>query len=266
MIAPASPVVWFETLGRGDVAVVGGKNASLGEMVRHLTGQGVKVPAGFATTADAYWRFVDANELRGIISSALNALEAGKITLAEAGSSIRHAFLRGTRSDELAMSIAQSYKELGRRSGKIDPDVAVRSSATAEDLPDASFAGQQESFLNIRGVQALLDACRRCYASLFTDRAIAYRKAKGFDHLKVALSIGIQNMVRSDLGGAGVMFSIDTATGFDKVVVINAAWGLGENVVQGAVDPDGIRSSSRSCPIRRWSRSSKRRSAPRRRK
>ena len=238
MIAPASLVVWFETLGRGDVAVVGGKNASLGEMVRHLTGQGVKVPAGFATTADAYWRFVDANELRGIISSALNDLEAGKITLAEAGSSIRHAFLRGTWSDELAMSIAQSYQELGRRSGKIDPDVAVRSSATAEDLPDASFAGQQESFLNIRGVPALLDACRRCYASLFTDRAIAYRKAKGFDHLKVALSIGIQNMVRSDLGGAGVMFSIDTETGFDKVVVINAAWGLGENVVQGAVDPD----------------------------
>ena len=238
MIAPASPVVWFETLGRGDVAIVGGKNASLGEMVRHLTGQGVKVPAGFATTADAYWRFVDANELRGIISSALNDLEAGKITLAEAGSSIRHAFLRGTWSDELATSIARSYQELGRRSGKIDPDVAVRSSATAEDLPDASFAGQQESFLNIRGVPALLDACRRCYASLFTDRAIAYRKAKGFDHLKVALSIGIQNMVRSDLGGAGVMFSIDTETGFDKVVVINAAWGLGENVVQGAVDPD----------------------------
>ena len=238
MIAPASPVVWFETLGRGDVAIVGGKNASLGEMVRHLTGQGVKVPAGFATTADAYWRFVDANELRGIISSALNDLEAGKITLAEAGSSIWHAFLRGTWSDELATSIARSYQELGRRSGKIEPDVAVRSSATAEDLPDASFAGQQELFLNIRGVPALLDACRRCYASLFTDRAIAYRKAKGFDHLKVALSIGIQNMVRSDLRGAGVMFSIDTETGFDKVVVINAAWGLGENVVQGAVDPD----------------------------
>ena len=238
MTARASPVVWFEKLGRGDVAVVGGKNASLGEMVRHLTGQGVKVPAGVATTADAYWRFVDANELRGIISRALSDLEAGKITLAEAGSSIRQAFLRGTWPDELAASIAQSYRELGRRSGRTDPDVAVRSSATAEDLPDASFAGQQELFLNIRGVPALLDACRRCYASLFTDRAIAYRKAKGFDHLKVALSIGIQNMVRSDLSGAGVMFSIDTETGFDKVVVINAAWGLGENVVQGAVDPD----------------------------
>ena len=123
-------------------------------------------------------------------------------------------------------------------SGRADVDVAVRSSATAEDLPDASFAGQQETFLNIRGEAALLDACRRCFASLFTDRAISYRQAKGFDHLKVALSIGVQRMVRSDLGGAGVMFSIDTETGFDKVVLINAAWGLGENVVQGAVDPD----------------------------
>ncbi len=238
MTACTSPVVWFETLGRGDVALVGGKNASLGEMVRHLTGQGVKVPAGFATTADAYWRFVEANGLRDIISGSLNDLEAGRLTLAEAGSSVRRAFLHGTWPDELATSITDAYRELGRRSGKIDPDVAVRSSATAEDLPDASFAGQQESFLNIRGVPALLDACRRCYASLFTDRAISYRKAKGFDHLKVALSIGVQNMVRSDLGGAGVMFSIDTETGFDKAVVVNAAWGLGENVVQGTVDPD----------------------------
>jgi pyruvate, water dikinase len=233
-----SPIVWFETLGRGDVALVGGKNASLGEMVRHLAGQGVKVPAGFATTADAYWRFVEANGLRDIISSALNDLEAGKLTLAEAGASVRQAFLRGTWADELAVPITDAYRELGRRSGRSDPDVAVRSSATAEDLPDASFAGQQESFLNIRGAAALLDACRRCYASLFTDRAISYRKAKCFDHLKVALSIGVQNMVRSDLGGAGVMFSIDTETGFDKAIVINAAWGLGENVVQGTVDPD----------------------------
>ncbi len=234
----ASPIVWFETLGRGDVAWVGGKNASLGEMVRHLTRHGVKVPAGFATTADAYWRFVAANGLRDIISGSLNDLEGGKLTLAEAGASVRGAFLRGTWPDELATSITDSYHELGRRLDRSNPDVAVRSSATAEDLPDASFAGQQESFLNIRGGPALLDACRRCYASLFTDRAIAYRKAKGFDHLKVALSIGIQNMVRSDLGGAGVMFSIDTETGFDKAVVINAAWGLGENVVQGTVDPD----------------------------
>jgi pyruvate, water dikinase len=231
-------VIWFEALGRGDVSLVGGKNASLGEMVCHLTNQNVRIPAGFATTAEAYWRFVDSNMLRETISGLLADLESGKAPLAEVGSSIRRAFLRGSWPPGLPKAISSSYQELCRRSGKINADVAVRSSATAEDLPDASFAGQQESYLNIRGTTALLDACRRCYASLFTDRAISYRQAKGFDHLKVALSIGIQNMVRSDLGGAGVMFSIDTETGFDKVVVINASWGLGENVVQGAVDPD----------------------------
>jgi pyruvate, water dikinase len=238
MTSPESLVVRLEKLGRDDVAVVGGKNASLGEMVSYLGAEGVRVPAGFATTADAYWRFVDSNRLRDVISAALRDLEAGKITLAEAGSLIRRAFLLGDWPEDITAAIIQAYRDLGRRSGRADPDVAVRSSATAEDLPDASFAGQQESFLNIRGEAALLDACRRCFASLFTDRAIAYRKAKGFDDLKVALSIGVQHMVRSDLGGAGVMFSIDTETGFDKTVIINAAWGLGENVVQGAVDPD----------------------------
>ena len=168
----------------------------------------------------------------------LAALEAGHASLAEVGATIRHEFLRGTWPQDLAEAIQAAYQELCRRTGKADADVAVRSSATAEDLPDASFAGQQESYLNIRGEKALLDACRRCYASLFTDRAISYRQAKNFDHLKVALSVGVQTMVRSDLGGAGVMFSIDTETGFDKVVLVNAAWGLGENVVQGAVDPD----------------------------
>jgi pyruvate, water dikinase len=236
--AKAPLTVWFEALGRGDVSLVGGKNASLGEMVRHLTDQGIRIPAGYATTADAYWRFVDANALRETISGLLADFEHGNATLAETGEVIRRAFLRGSWPSELAEAISSSYQELCRRSGKINAAVAVRSSATAEDLPDASFAGQQESYLNIRGVAALLDACRHCYASLFTDRAIAYRQAKGFDHLKVALSIGIQDMVRADLGGAGVMFSIDTETGFDKIVVINAAWGLGENVVQGAVDPD----------------------------
>jgi len=238
MAARAPLVIWFEELGRGDVPLVGGKNASLGEMVCHLAKRGVKVPAGFATTADAYWRFVESNALREVISSLLGDLESGKAPLAEVGSAIRRTFLRGSWPKELAESISSSYQELCRRSGKTDADVAVRSSATAEDLPDASFAGQQESFLNIRGVPALLDASRRCYASLFTDRAISYRQAKGFDHLKVALSIGIQNMVRADVGSAGVMFSIDTETGFDKSVVINASWGLGENVVQGAIDPD----------------------------
>ena len=159
----------------------------------------------------------------------------------KSGQSLRKAFLRGEWPAETAAAITAAYRELCQRSGKPDADVAVRSSATAEDLPDASFAGQQETFLNIRGEAALLDACRRCFASLFTDRAISYRSAKGFDHIKVALSIGVQRMVRSDLGGSGVMFSIDTETGFDKVVLINAAWGLGENVVQGAVDPDEYR-------------------------
>jgi len=231
-------VVWFEALGQEDVPLVGGKNASLGEMVRHLTEQGVRVPAGFATTAHAYWQFIETNKLQATIATLLGDLATGKASLSEAGSAIRRAFLQGTWPDDLAQSIVASYQELCRRCGKADAAVAVRSSATAEDLPDASFAGQQESYLNIRGATALLDACRHCYASLFTDRAISYRQTKGFDHLKVALSIGVQAMVRSDLGGAGVMFSIDTETGFDKVAVINAAWGLGENVVQGAVDPD----------------------------
>jgi pyruvate,water dikinase len=238
MIPKAPLVVWFEKLGRGDVSLVGGKNASLGEMVRHLGERGVRVPPGFATTAQSYWQFVDANGLRETMVDSLAALEAGHASLAEVGATIRHEFLRGTWPQDIAEAIRTAYQELCRRTGKANADVAVRSSATAEDLPEASFAGQQESYLNIRGEKALLDACRRCYASLFTDRAISYRRAKRFDHLKVALSVGVQTMVRSDLGGAGVMFSIDTETGFDKVVLVNAAWGLGENVVQGAVDPD----------------------------
>jgi pyruvate,water dikinase len=231
-------IIWFEDLRRDDVPRVGGKNASLGEMVGSLAAKGVQVPPGYATTADAYWRFVTDNDLNALIVSTLADLESGKITLAEAGDAIRRAFLRGEWPKETADAITAAYAALSRRVGKDTADVAVRSSATAEDLPDASFAGQQETYLNIRGARALLDACRRCYASLFTDRAISYRQAKGFDHLKVALSVGVQSMVRSDIAGAGVMFSIDTETGFDKVVLINAAYGLGENVVQGSVDPD----------------------------
>ncbi|MBI4924069.1 MAG: phosphoenolpyruvate synthase [Devosia nanyangense] len=233
-----SSIEWFETLARKDVARVGGKNASLGEMVRTLLPKGIKVPPGFATTADAYWQFIDTNDLRPRITALVADWEEGKTSLPETGSQIRNLILKGSWPADTAAEIAKAYVELSRRAGKTDADVAVRSSATAEDLPDASFAGQQETFLNIRGERDLMNACRRCYASLFTDRAISYRKAKGFDHMKVALSIGVQQMVRSDLGGSGVMFSIDTETGFDKVVLINAAWGLGENVVQGAVDPD----------------------------
>ena len=238
MSTQAQEVIWFEDLGRADVARVGGKNASLGEMVCNLGERGIAVPPGFATTSDAYWRFVDANHLRDVIAGALEDLAAGRISLAEAGQTVRSAVLRGAWPKETAAAIAGAYRELCQRAAKADVDVAVRSSATAEDLPDASFAGQQETFLNIRGEAALLDACRRCFASLFTDRAISYRQAKGFDHLKVALSVGVQTMVRSDLGSAGVMFTIDTETGFDKIVVIDAAWGLGETVVQGTVDPD----------------------------
>jgi len=238
MMAGTAPVIWFEELGRGDVPRVGGKNASLGEMIRGLATKGVKVPAGFATTAEAYWRFVDENGLTDSIAAALADFENGKVAVAETGQTIRRLFLRGEWPTETADGITTAYRELCRRMERPGADVAVRSSATAEDLPDASFAGQQETYLNIRGERALLEACRRCYASLFTDRAIIYRQAKGFDHLKVALSVGVQSMVRADLGGAGVMFSIDTETGFEKVVLIDAAWGLGENVVQGTVDPD----------------------------
>lgn len=234
----SNSVMWFEDCGRKDVALVGGKNASLGEMVQQLAARDIAVPAGYATTADAYWQFIDANELRPVIAEALADLEAGRASLSDTGADIRKAILRGRWPEDLADVIADSYRQLSERMGAVDCAVAVRSSATAEDLPDASFAGQQETFLNIEGRDALLDACRRCYASLFTDRAISYRNVQGFDHLQVALSIGVQLMVRSDIGGSGVMFSIDTETGFDKTVIINAAWGLGENVVQGSVDPD----------------------------
>lgn len=233
-----NPIVWFEAVRREDVAKVGGKNASLGEMVRALGGRGVRVPPGFATVAGAYWRFLEANGLSGVIEGRLAEFKTGKASLAETGSAIRAAFLKADWPPDLAGAIGEAYRQLSERIGATEADVAVRSSATAEDLPDASFAGQQETFLNIRGESELLQACRRCFASLFTDRAISYREAKGFDHLKVALSVGVQQMVRSDLAGSGVMFTIDTETGFDRIVLINAAWGLGETVVQGAVDPD----------------------------
>jgi len=234
----ARHVLWFEEVTRDDVPSVGGKNASLGEMIVRLTEKGVRTPPGFATTAQAFRLFLEQNALRDAIGSTLAELDAGSLTLAEAGATIRRAILRGEWPGEIAAQIVDYYRALGKRVGKDEPDVAVRSSATAEDLPNASFAGQQETYLNIRGERALLDACRRCYASLFTDRAISYREAQGFDHMQVALSVGVQIMARSDTGGAGVMFSLDTETGFDEVVLIDAAWGLGENVVQGAVDPD----------------------------
>lgn len=231
-------VIFFEHLKRADVARVGGKNSSLGEMIGTLSARGIRVPAGFATTADAYRAYIAHNDLGNRIGAVLADLAAGRVALAEAGRAIRGMVLAGEWPADILADIRKAYRELSSRAGKAAASVAVRSSATAEDLPDASFAGQQETYLNVEGEAALLDACRRCYASLFTDRAITYRSLKGFDHMKVALSVGVQQMVRSDIGGSGVMFSIDTESGFDKVVLITAAWGLGENVVQGAVDPD----------------------------
>lgn len=234
----APHIRWFHDLGIDDVPLVGGKNASLGEMVRELTPNGINVPPGFATTAHAYWTFLKQTGLDRRLHEILDGLNTSDLAdLRRRGSAVRHAILAAEFSDELRQEIVDAYHALGK--GSASPlDVAVRSSATAEDLPDASFAGQQETYLNVQGDAALLDSCRRCYASLFTDRAISYRVDKKFDHFKIALSIGVQMMVRSDLGSAGVMFSIDTETGFRDVVLINAAYGLGENVVQGAVNPD----------------------------
>jgi len=231
-------VIFFEKLERKDVALVGGKNSSLGEMVQRLGAVGVDVPGGFATTSDAFREYITFNGLDELIRKTTADLAAKKITLHVCGDTVRRAIAAGDWPERLKGSISAAYKELSSRAGQTDLSVAVRSSATAEDLPDASFAGQQETYLNVVGEEELLEACRKCYASLFTDRAISYRTVQGFDHTDVALSIGVQMMVRSDIGGSGVMFSIDTESGFDKVVLINAAWGLGENVVQGAVTPD----------------------------
>jgi pyruvate,water dikinase len=233
-----SYVRWLDSIGTEDVPIVGGKNASLGEMFHTLQDEGIRVPNGFATTANAYWYFLEANNLYGVLREHLNAWESGAETLENTGRAIRRHILRARFPDDLTHSIQEAYDSLTKFYHTEHVDVAVRSSATAEDLPQASFAGQQETFLNVRGERELLEACHKCYASLFTDRAISYRHAQGFDQMQVALSIGVQKMVRSDLAGSGVMFTIDTETGFPHVVLINAAWGLGENVVQGAVTPD----------------------------
>ncbi len=231
-------VIWFSDEGSSEIAQLGGKNASLGEMTRNMRAQGIPVPAGFAVTASAYWAFVDANDLRSAIATRLTEIKAKTVTLATGAKSIRDLIRRAKLPAELKEAIVAAYRKLSEGSARDNLDVAVRSSATAEDLPDASFAGQQETFLNIRGEKNLLDAVRRCFASLFTDRAIVYRDNHGFDHMKVALSVGVQRMVHSDRGGAGVMFSIDTETGFPNTVLISASWGLGEAVVQGIVEPD----------------------------
>ncbi len=231
-------VRWFEELSSQDVPLVGGKNANLGEMVSNLKDEHIPVPDGYAITAEAYWAFLRGNQIDDRIKTFVDLLNSRARTLEETGRSIRRLFLDSDFPEDVVREIDSAYRELCRRYNTTEADVAVRSSATAEDLPTASFAGQQETFLNIRGESELLDACRRCYASLFTNRAISYRETEGFEHMKVALSIGVQKMVRSDLASSGVMFSLDTDTGFRDVVLINASWGLGENIVKGQVTPD----------------------------
>lgn len=232
-----SHINWFSQLGMDDVDTVGGKNASLGEMISHLADAGVSVPDGFATTAAAYREFLAHDGLADRINAALDALDIDDVdALAETGGQIRQWVLDHPFPPALEQAIRDAFEQLAE--GHHDMAVAVRSSATAEDLPDASFAGQQETFLNVRGLDNIMLAIKDVFASLFNDRAISYRVHKGFEHSQVALSAGVQRMVRSDTGASGVMFTIDTESGFDKVVFITSSWGLGEAVVQGAVNPD----------------------------
>lgn len=231
-------VLELNTVSMGDLPLVGGKNASLGEMLQQLTPKGINVPDGFATTAHAFRCFIHEGGIDQQLRDTLADLDVDDVSqLHTIGKTIRTLILQTPFPTHLNQAIAVAYAKMCDRYGP-DTDVAVRSSATAEDLPDASFAGQQETYLNVHGLKGVLEACHRCFASLFTDRAISYRQIKGFDHFDVALSVGVQKMVRSDLACSGVMFSIDTETGFKDTALITAAYGLGENVVQGAVNPD----------------------------
>ncbi|MGE4559818.1 MAG: phosphoenolpyruvate synthase, partial [Desulfobulbus sp.] len=231
-------ILWFDEIGIGDVPMVGGKNASLGEMHQKLTSKGVAVPNGYAITAHAYRYLLKEAGIEKAIRDALEGLDTHDLNnLQQRGAKVRDIIRNAEFPSDLRREIISAYNKMEEEYGK-DVDVAVRSSATAEDLPDASFAGQQDTYLNIRGEEALIDACKRCFASLFTDRAISYRHDKGFGQFDVYLSIVVQKMVRSDSACSGVMFSIDTESGFKDAVFLTGAWGLGENVVQGAVNPD----------------------------
>ncbi|MAA59125.1 MAG: phosphoenolpyruvate synthase [Pseudomonadales bacterium] len=230
-------VIWFQDLSKNDVETVGGKNASLGEMISNLSGAGVSVPGGFATTSQAYREFLEQSGLDKKIHDALDHLDVNDVNqLAEVGKEIRESIIKTPLQPALETAIREAYQKL--QDGNDNMSVAVRSSATAEDLPDASFAGQQETFLNINGIDNVLHAVKEVFASLFNDRAISYRVHQGFEHRQVALSAGVQRMVRSETGASGVMFSLDTESGFRDVVFITAAYGLGETVVQGQVNPD----------------------------
>ena len=232
-------LLWFEEITLKDLPKVGGKNASLGEMIRHLTSMGIKVPEGFAVTTKAFKEFVDNSALEGKINAALEGLDPDNPSdVAERGKKVRKMFLESEFPPDLQREIEYGYWELGRKLNIPNPSVAIRSSATSEDLEGASFAGQHETILNVRGEIAVLKAIKQCFASLFTDRAIAYRVHKGFGQVGNLLSVGVQRMVRSDLACSGVMFTLDTESGFDNVVYITGSWGLGEMIVQGAVNPD----------------------------
>lgn len=229
----------LNSVGINDIPLVGGKNASLGEMLQNLTALGVEIPNGFVITVKAYYQFVEHNHLDKHIKEIVNAIDYDNIeSLRRGGMQVRQLILNGRFPKEMSEEIIASYEQLSKQYDQEFTDVAVRSSATAEDLPDASFAGQQETFLNVRGPATLMDCVRNCFASLFTDRAISYRQSFGYDHFQVALSVCIQKMVRSDLGASGVAFSIDTESGFKDAIVINASFGLGEMIVQGSVSPD----------------------------
>ena len=230
-IKQASYIRWFSELSVNDVAIAGGKNASLGEMYRELSPLGINVPNGFAITANAYRDNISA--VSESLASILSNINPGDLnSLSKYAAEARKIVYDHSISDSLAQEIKRSYQQLKSEYGP-DLSVAVRSSATAEDLPTASFAGQHDTYLNISGESSLIDACRHCFASLFTDRALSYRVHHGFDHMKVAMSVGIMKMVRSDIASSGVMFSLDTETGFRDVVFITATFGLGENIVQG---------------------------------
>lgn len=231
-------ILWFDQISKEDIPYVGGKNASLGEMYTKLTEKGIKVPYGFAVTAEAYKYFIKENHLDEKIREILKGLDTHDVSdLQKRGKKIRNLILKAKMPKDLEEAIRNGYKKLEEMYGK-HVDVAVRSSATAEDLPDASFAGQQETFLNIRGVEEVIKHVHKCFASLFTDRAISYREDKGFDHFSVYISVAVQKMVRSDAACSGVMFTLDTESGFRDVVYITATWGLGEALVQGKVVPD----------------------------
>ena len=232
-------ILWLDQITNDDVGIVGGKNASLGEMYTKLQPQGIRIPNAFVVTAAGYKHFVESTGLTDIIKAELAKLDIKDVhSLQRTGESIRSAFMKVDFPTELAEQIRENYKHLSNDAGIHNVDTAVRSSATAEDLPGASFAGEHETFLNVSGPEKVLEAIRGCFASLFTNRAISYRVDKGFDHMEIYLSVGVQRMVHSDRSASGVMFSLDTETGFRDVVTINAAWGLGEMVVQGKVTPD----------------------------